>query len=163
TTSVLEKDYTLLFAKALKKSLEDKGAKVLMIREKDTAIDNKDRVLWSMQQNPDLYISIHLNSAGRTTARGTSTYYKHVAYSPLSQSILNRMLEINGLEEFGHVGSFNFQPVQPTEYPSCLVEVAFLSNPEDEKMILSSAFHKQVAKQIKQGILDWYGKIREVE
>ena len=163
TSGIIEKDYTLLFAKALKKNLEGKGARVLMIREKDTAIDNKDRVLWSIQQNPDLYISIHLNSAGRPAVRGTSTYYKHVAYSSLSQSILKRMLAIKDLEEFGHVGSFNFQPVQPTEYPSCLVEVAFLSNPDDEKLILSNDFHHRVAKEIKQGILDWYGKIREVE
>jgi N-acetylmuramoyl-L-alanine amidase len=68
------------------------------------------------------------------------------------------MLEIKGLEEFGHVGSFNFQPVQPTEYPSCLVEVAFLSSPEDEKMILDPGFHKKVAKQIKLGLEDWYKK-----
>jgi len=162
-TGILEKDYTLLFAKALKKNLEDKGVHVIMVRDKDTSIDNKDRVLWAIQQNPDLYISIHLNSSGRTAVRGVSTYYKHVAYSTLSQSILKKLLEIDDMAEFGHVGSFNFQPVQPTEYPSCLVEVAFLSNPEDEKMILDPDFHKKVAKQVKQGVLDWYGKIRVVE
>jgi N-acetylmuramoyl-L-alanine amidase len=43
------------------------------------------------------------------------------------------------------------------------VEVAFLSSPEDEKMILSADFHKKVAKQVKQGILDWYEKIRALE
>jgi N-acetylmuramoyl-L-alanine amidase len=162
-TGILEKDYTLLFAKALKKNLEEKGAKVLMVRESDTAIDNKDRVLWAIQQNPDLFISLHLNSAGRPTVRGVSTYYKHVAYSTLSGAILNQMLKLYDLAEFGHIGSFNFQPVQPTEYPSCLVEVAFLSSPEDEKMIRNPEFQKKVAKQIKQGILDWYAKIREVE
>jgi N-acetylmuramoyl-L-alanine amidase len=163
TTGILEKDYTLLFAKALKKNLEDKGAKVLMVREKDTTIDNKDRVLWAIQQNPDLFISLHLNSAGRPTVRGVSTYYKHVSYSTLSGAILNQMLKLYDLAEFGHIGSFNFQPVQPTEYPSCLVEVAFLSSPEDEKMIRNPEFQKKVAKQIKQGMLDWYAKIREVE
>jgi N-acetylmuramoyl-L-alanine amidase len=163
TSGILEKDYTLLFAKALEKSLKEKGATVLMVRDKDTTIDNKDRVLWAIQQNPDLFISIHLNSSGRTTVRGTSTYYKHVAYSTLSQSILKQLLEIDDLMEFGHVGSFNFQPVQPTEYPSCLVEVAFLSSPEDEKMILTPDFHKKIAKQVRQGILDWYEKIRAVE
>jgi N-acetylmuramoyl-L-alanine amidase len=163
TSGILEKDYTLLIAKALEKILKEKGVQVLMVRDKDTTIDNKDRVLWAIQQNPDLFISIHLNSSGRPTVRGASTYYKHVAYSTLSQSILKQMLEIDDLIEFGHVGSFNFQPVQPTEYPSCLVEVAFLSSPEDEKMILSADFHKKVAKQVKQGILDWYEKIRALE
>jgi len=160
TSGILEKNYTLLFAKALEKSLKEKGATVLMVRDKDTTIDNKDRVLWAIQQNPDLFISIHLNSSGRPEVRGASTYYKHVAYSTLSQSILKQLLEIDDLMEFGHVGSFNFQPVQPTEYPSCLVEVAFLSSPEDEKMILNPDFHKKIAKQVRQGVIDWYEKIR---
>lgn len=162
-SGILEKDYTLLFAKALKKCLEHKGVTVRMIRETDTSIDNKDRVLWSIQQDPDIYLSIHLNSAGRSSVRGTSTYYKHVAYSSLSGSILHRLLDVKDLEEFGHVGSFNFQPVQPTEYPSCLVEVAFLSNAEDEKLILSADFHKRVARQISEGLQDWYVRIRALE
>lgn len=163
TSGILEKNYTLLIAQALQKSLKEKGATVLMVRDKDTTIDNKDRVLWAIQQNPDLFISIHLNSSGRTEVRGTSTYYKHVAYSTLSQSILKQLLEIDDLVEFGHVGSFNFQPVQPTEYPSCLVEVAFLSSPEDEKMILNPEFHKKIARQVRLGVIAWYEKIRAVE
>ncbi len=163
TSGILEKDYTLLFAKALEKALKEKGARVLMVRDKDTLIDNKDRVLWTIAQNPDLFISIHFNSSGRKEVRGTSTYYKNVAFKPLATSILNQLLEINDLQEFGLVGSFNFQPVQPTEYPSCLVEVAFLSNPDDEKMVMNMDFRNKVAKQIKLGIQDWFDRIRELE
>ena len=64
------------------------------------------------------------------------------------------MLELE-LAEFGNVGNFNFALNAPTEYPNCLVEVAFLSNREDEKKILDPAFHKQVAKKIVAGIKDW--------
>ncbi len=163
STGILEKDYTLLFAKALEKELTRKGATVLMVREKDTAIDNKDRVLWAMAQNPDLFISLHLNSAGRETARGTSTYYKHLAFQPLAKHIFQEMVQIEGLAEFGLVGSFNFQPVQPTNYPSTLVEIAFLSNREDEKKILDPKFHREVGKQITGGIENWYKQIRRVE
>jgi N-acetylmuramoyl-L-alanine amidase len=53
------------------------------------------------------------------------------------------------------VGSFNFQPIQPTDYPSCLVEVAFLSNKDDEKMILDPKFRYKVAYQVYLGIKDW--------
>ena len=129
---------------------------VLMIRDRDTTIDNKDRVLWTMAKNPDLFVSLHLNSAGRPTARGTSTYYKHLAYKPLSQAILRQLLKIDDLQEFGLIGSFNFQPVQPTGYPSTLVEVAFLSSPEDEQLILNPKFRTRVARQITTGIREWY-------
>ena len=154
-SGVLEKNYTLLFAKELQKILKKQKVKVLMVREEDTTIDNRDRVLWGQQNNPDLFISFHLNSSGRSTVRGVSTYYKHVAYRSFTQSILKRLLEIKNLEEFGNVGSFNFTPIQPTEYPSCLVEVAFLSNEQDEKMILDPKFRTKVANQVFLGIKDW--------
>jgi len=154
-SGILEKDYTILFAKELQKILKKQKAKVIMVREMDTTIENKDRVLWAQQNNPDVFISFHLNSSGRTTAKGVSTYYKHIGYRSFTQSLLKRLLEIKNLEEFGNIGSFNFQPIQPTEYPSCLVEVAFLSNEEDEKMIRDPKFRAKVANQVYLGIKDW--------
>ena len=155
TSGILEKNYTILFAKELQKILKKQKIKVLMVRETDTTIENKDRVLWAQQNNPDLFISFHLNSSGRDHIKGVSTYYKHIGYRSFSQSILKRLLEIKNLDEFGNIGSFNFQPIQPTDYPSCLVEVAFLSNKEDEKMILDPKFRYKVAYQVYLGIKDW--------
>ena len=126
-----------------------------MVRETDTTIDNKDRVLWAQQNNPDLFISFHLNSSGRNYVRGVSTYYKHIGYRSFTQHLLKRLLEIKDLKEFGNIGSFNFTPIQPTDYPSCLVEVAFLSNAQDEKMILDQKFRYKVAYQVFLGIRDW--------
>jgi N-acetylmuramoyl-L-alanine amidase len=155
SSGIFEKNYTLLFAKELQKILKKQKIKVLMVREEDTTIDNRDRVVWAQQNNPDLFISFHLNSSGRNTARGVSTYYKHVAYRSFTVSLLNRLLQIKNLEEFGNIGSFNFTPIQPTDFPSCLVEVAFLSNAADEKMILDPKFRYKVAYQVYLGIKDW--------
>lgn len=154
TTKILEKDYTLLFAKALEKALTKRGAKVIMTRDKDTSFDNKDRVLFLQQQNPHLFISIHLNSSSKTEVQGVSTYYKHVGFRPLSVNILHKMLELD-LNEFGNVGNFNFIPNAITDFPNCLVEVAFLSNEQDEKKILDPKFHKKVAEKIYLGIKDF--------
>jgi N-acetylmuramoyl-L-alanine amidase len=68
--------------------------------------------------------------------------------------VLDRMLEL-GLNNFGNIGGFNFALSGPTEYPNCLVEVAFLSNAEDEQKILDEKFHRQVADKIYEGIRDW--------
>ncbi|NJO25030.1 MAG: N-acetylmuramoyl-L-alanine amidase [Bacteroidia bacterium] len=154
-SKIQEKDYTLLFAKELQKILEKQDVKVLMVRETDTTIDNKDRVIWAQQNMPDVFVSFHLNSSPRETVRGVSTYYKHIAFRPFTQKILTRLLEINNLPEFGNIGSFNFQPIQPAEFPSCLVEVAFLSNKDDEKLIRDPKFRYKVAYQVYLGIKDW--------
>ena len=154
-TGILEKDYTILFARELEKILKKQKVKVYMTREMDTLIDNKDRILWALQYKPDLFISFHLNSSGRATAKGVSTYYKHIGFRHFTQLLLNRLLTIKNLDEFGNIGAFNFQPSQPTDFINCLVEVAFLSNAEDEKMIRSEKFRKSVANQVYLGIRDW--------
>jgi N-acetylmuramoyl-L-alanine amidase len=64
------------------------------------------------------------------------------------------MLEL-GLNNFGNIGAFNFALSGPTEYPNCLLEVAFLSNAEDEQRIMKEEFHEDVAKKIYKGLKDW--------
>lgn len=154
TTKILEKEYTLLFAKQLEKLLLDENADVFMTRDKDTTLNMPDRILTLQKEDPHFLISIHLNSSARDSIKGTSTYYRHIGFRPLSQYILKDLLEL-GLKEFGNIGSFNFALSGPTEYPNCLVEVAFLSNKEDEQLILDPEFHKAVAVQIIAGIKEW--------
>lgn len=152
---ILEKDYTLLIAKRLESELKRKGNRSLfMTRSTDTTLDMPDRIRMLKEWDPDVLISIHLNSSSRDSIRGTSTYYRHIGFAPLSESILKRMLQL-GLAEFGNVGHFNFALSGPTEYPNCLVEVAFLSNPDDEERILDPRFHRDVARKIVEGLRDW--------
>jgi N-acetylmuramoyl-L-alanine amidase len=151
TSNILEKNYTLLIAKELQAVLLKKKANVIMTREKDTSLSMVERIEFLKAQNPDMLISIHLNSSSKDSIQGVSTYYRYIGFRPLSVSILNHMLDLN-LKEFGNVGAFNFSLSGPTDYPNCLVEVAFLSNKEDEKKILSPAFREAVAKKIVEGI-----------
>ena len=155
-SQILEKDYTLLIAKQLQATLKKAGIRnVFMTRSKDTLLDMPQRIQMLRQYNPDLLISIHLNSSGQDTVKGTSTYYRYIGFRPLSVYILNQMLSLK-LKEYGNIGSFNFSLSGPTQYPNCLVEVAFLSNKDDEKRILDPKFHKAVAMKIYAGILDWF-------
>lgn len=159
TSGIQEKDYTLRIAKELEAYLQKKGATVYMTRTQDTDLNMTDRVLLLRREEPDLLLSIHLNSSGNPTVSGVSTYYRYIGFRPLTEAVLYRMLDL-GLNNFGNVGAFNFALSGPTDYPNCLVEVAFLSNAEDEKRILDPAFHKAVAKQICKGVEDWLKSLR---
>jgi N-acetylmuramoyl-L-alanine amidase len=153
-TRILEKNYTLKIAKELEKALKKEKATVFMTRRKDTSLSMPERVMMLRQESPDFLISIHLNSSDKSSTEGVSTYYRYIGFRPLTQAILKRMLQL-GLDEFGNVGSFNFGLNGPTDYPNCLVEVAFLSNRADEKKIRNPQFHKAVAAKIVLGIKDW--------
>lgn len=160
TSSRLEKKLTLEYALALEKELKKAGVKkILMTRTTDTSLSMPERIKMLRDKAPDLLISIHFNSSSVDTVRGTSTFYRHIGFRPLTQTVLKRMLEL-GLNEFGNVGSFNFALSGPTDYPNCLVEVAFLSNRTDEKFILSKKSPVNVATKIRLGIQDWLKEAR---
>jgi N-acetylmuramoyl-L-alanine amidase len=154
-TGVAEKEMTLAISRELQLALEAEGATVLTTRLKDTTYDNHDRYTYYQEKNPDLLLSIHLNSsADPVTTSGVSTYYKHIGYRSLTQTVLQRMLNM-GLKEYGNVGNFNFLLNGFTEFPNVLVETLFISNPEDEMNVLTPAYRKQMAEAIVQGIKDW--------
>jgi N-acetylmuramoyl-L-alanine amidase len=154
TTGILEKNYTILIAKELEKELKKQRAGIFMTRNNDTSLSMLERIEMVNKEYPDFLISIHLNSSVRDSVKGVSTFYRYIGFKPLSQYILESMVQL-GLFEFGSVGSFNFALSGPTDYPNCLVEVAFLSNKDDEMLILDPEFHKAVACQITEGIKKW--------
>jgi N-acetylmuramoyl-L-alanine amidase len=121
-----------------------------------------ERINMLQQADPDFLISIHLNSSVRDSVRGVSTYYRYIGFRPLTRYILESLLE-TGLAEFGNIGNFNFALNGPTDYPNCLVEVAFLSNKEDEQLIIDPEFHKLVAIKIVKGIKEWLKSCKDNE
>ena len=135
--------------------MQKEGAKVIMTRTTEKFFDNKERILFYRDSTPDLLVSLHLNSAADPIrVGGTSTYYRYIGFRNLSLDIYKQMLQL-GLKEYGNTGSFNFMLNSPTEYPNALVEMLFLSNPEEEMKILDENFQQQVADKIVAGIKDF--------
>ena len=114
-----------------------------------------DRIATILKSNADLLISIHSNAIGNTThpdeTKGVSTYYRHLCYRPLSEAIYAEVLK-TGLAPFGNIGGFNFLLNSPTELPTVLVELAFMSNPLDEMRLLDDGFRKELAERIVDGL-----------
>ncbi|MFN8265695.1 MAG: N-acetylmuramoyl-L-alanine amidase [Chitinophagaceae bacterium] len=162
-TGVMEKNMTLLLARLLKQVLEEEGATVIMSRTKDTSYDNHDRYSFFKAMNPDLLISVHLNSsADPIRTKGVSTYYKHIGYRSLTTSVLKQMTGM-GLAEYGNVGHFNFLLNGFTEFPNVLVETLFISNPEDEANVLNPDYRMKLVQAIKEGIKAWLTEILQMK
>ena len=160
-TGVAEKTITLQLAMKLKGLLEKEGAKVIMTRNEEMFFDNKERILFYRDSTPDLLLSIHLNSSNDPIhVSGTSTFYRYEGFRPLSHAIYKRMLEL-GLKEYGNNGSFNFMLNSPIEYPNALIETLFLSNPEEEMLILDDTFQLKMASKIIQGLKDFLEHCKE--
>ncbi len=160
-TGVSEKEIALAVSLKLQQALQNEGAKTIMTRTTEKFVDNKDRILIYRDNQPDLLISIHLNSsADPFRAGGTSSLYRYVGFRNLSAAINKRMLQL-GLREYGNIGSFNFMLNSPTEYPNALVETLFLSNLAEEELILDPAFQQKMADKIVAGIKDFLVEVGE--
>ncbi len=154
-TGTYEKEVTLALSLKLQKALEKEGAKVIMTRNEEKFVDNKERILFYRDSLPDLLLSVHLNSSEDPfRAGGTSTFYRYIGFKNLSLDIYKRLLEL-GLKEYGNTGSFNFMLNSPIEYPNALIETLFLSNLEEEEKILDPIFQQQMVDKIVLGVKDF--------
>jgi N-acetylmuramoyl-L-alanine amidase len=154
-TGALEKDMNISIARHLETILNSKGAQVVLTRTEIDVPPMSERVEKIIRSNARLLVSIHSNSAGDASdpiaLRGVSVYYRSLGFKPLADIMYDKMLAI-GLKQFGEVGGFNFTLNSLTQLPNVLVETAFLSNPEDEILLLDDEFREKVADQIVKGL-----------
>lgn len=76
TKNTKEKNITLKVSKKLKKILErELGVRVVMTRESDVEVALDSRVAKANNQNAQMFLSIHVNSSYRKSARGPETYF----------------------------------------------------------------------------------------
>lgn len=73
----------------------------------------------------------------------------------LGKAVLDRLGKINKLHK-GHVDQAAFAVLKAPDVPSILVETAFLSNPEEERLLASTAFRTKSARAIADGINTYF-------
>jgi N-acetylmuramoyl-L-alanine amidase len=155
STGIQEADLTLAMALQLDSILTARGVRTVMTRRNDDGPGMLDRADTVVASGAHILVSIHCNSTGETsdptTVAGTSTYYRYDGFKPLADIVYDRLLTI-GLKPWGVVGSFNFSLNGPTQLPNVLVETAFLSNPEDEMLLLDPDFRRRLAEQVADGV-----------
>lgn len=158
STGVKEKDITFSVIQHLDSLLKSKGATVVLTRASDVAVPMAGRTENIISSGANILVSVHANSIGNNSdpelTKGTSAYYRHIGFQPLANIMYGKMLEL-GLDQFGLVGSFNFTLNAPTQLPNVLVETAFMSNPEDEMLLLDDNFRIRIAAQIVKGLQEF--------
>ncbi len=161
-TGTPEKDINLSIVYKVKNILERMGARVTLTRTGDETLSMDSRRKIMLDAGVDLLVSVHNNAGGSVfKPMGTSAYYKYVQNRDLALCVLNRILELDGVESRGLTGNFNFGLGTPTEYPTFLVEGLFVSSMPDEELLLDEDFRQKMAKKIVQGLQDYISDVRE--
>lgn len=152
-----EAEVNLSVSLKLKTILEQASFTVLMTREGDydvggrlaTAVEElQARCHIANQAGADLFVSIHCNAAESRSARGVETwYYQMGEFAAAVQSCLSCL----GLVNRG-IKQGNFYVLKHTRMPAVLVELGFLSNPDEELLLGGKEFQRQAAEAIAAGI-----------
>ncbi|MDR2428983.1 MAG: N-acetylmuramoyl-L-alanine amidase, partial [Candidatus Margulisbacteria bacterium] len=146
-----EKDLTLAIAKRLRALLHEKGAVALLNREGDEGMSLDEQAQFAESNQADLLVSVHLNSFVNETASGAETfYYKPVDYA-LAKSVHEELLKVTGQKDRGLRKSM-LHNLNHTTMPGVLIEPLFMSNPREEKLILTPEFQQKLARGIVAGL-----------
>ena len=158
---IIEKDLVLKIALSVKSKLEAKGIKVIMSRTTDTYVSLEDRSKGANQANPDIFISIHVNSAGAVSASGIETYYYKGIDKDLAESLQSKLISYTGAKDRGAKFE-NFHVVRETKMPSSLVEIGFLTNVNEANNMKSSSYQEKLSNAIVDGAVDYLNDMNPI-
>ncbi|MBI1858322.1 MAG: N-acetylmuramoyl-L-alanine amidase [Candidatus Melainabacteria bacterium] len=157
-----EKDINLIVAEKLKKFLIEAGITVILTREDDSFISLAERTDITNSVMPDIFVSIHANALKSSVGiRGIETYY----WTPQSQKLAyiahNTILKLVQIPDH-YIRKARFYVVKYTSVPAILVEMGFMTNSEDRKLLTSSTTQDKYAKAMGESILEFLGVKPEV-
>lgn len=181
-SGIREKDLVLQIAKTLRHELVQHGFKVLMTREFDQFIPLDERSARAREWGADFMVSLHANSAGNGAAHGVETY---IVTAPGYPSTTSKAAGGPNRNAPGYVGNevagasavlgysihrslikgmnahdrglrhARFLVLRDTPCPSALVEMGFLSNPDEVERMKSEEFAVRLVESLTSGILSY--------
>jgi N-acetylmuramoyl-L-alanine amidase len=194
---LMEKDLTLQLCRRLAASLGAKtGARVILTRDDDSLVSLDQRTAIANQYQADLFLSVHLNAAVRSEAKGSETYFLSLeasdeiarsaaeienasaatnadadlklilwdlaqqAYldesSRFAQAIQEALNAKTGVQNRG-VKQAPFKVLIGATMPAALVEVGFISNPDEEAKLKTEAFQSLLVDAITSAVVRYKG------
>ncbi|WP_256992534.1 N-acetylmuramoyl-L-alanine amidase [Paenibacillus sp. XY044] len=152
-----EKEFTLSMAQALASLLEkDSRLQVKLTRSDDTFISTQDlfRPKFANEQRADLFISIHGNTFGDPSVSGTESFYYHDQSLDLANIIHKHVVMATGFNDRG-VKNANYFVLRETQMPAVLLELGYLTNPENDENMWTPDFQQSAASSIYKGIKEY--------
>lgn len=161
-SKVWEKEINLQMAGQFRQALENAGARVIMTREEDKAFADKKRpdldarLQMARDGQADMLLSVHMNQYHSARESGPQVFYRkdqensRLLSGCIQAAMISRLQPRK--ERKAMAGDYYMLSL---DIPSVLVECGFLSNPEEEKMLLDDAYQKQLAEAVCEGVCEY--------
>ena len=173
-SGILEKEVTLQFAKEVALKFSQAGSMVKLTREDDNDLsvegktirqrkveDLKNRVKLANEGGAAVYLSLHTNSFGSKWSGAQMFYYAESQESKrLAQCIQDEIVRIMGNT---HRKPRPLDPyiLRNLKMPAVIIEVGFLSNPQEEKLLLDTNYQSKMAYAIFTGTVKYFASAED--
>ncbi len=165
-TGTCEAEINLLIAQSVKSYFESSDFRVVMTREganglysgdgnfkKGDMLKRRDVI---HRAKPDFVVSIHLNKFTQSYRKGAQVFFKASdengkRLADSIQSVLNKNLNERAFSALAG----DYYMLNCSEYPSVIVECGFLSNPEEERLLLTEEYREKLAYNIYAGVIHY--------
>ena len=169
---IVEKDITLEITKKVRDYLQEQGALVILTRNGDYDLADKNTKGYSRRKAEDLkkrvdiinksdidfFVSVHLNALPSGDSKGAQTFYyrslvENERAAKFIQAELRTSLENTkrSAKTISHV-----YLLKHAKTPGALVEAGFLSNVNERYLLNSEKYQQKVAAAIYRGVLRYF-------
>jgi N-acetylmuramoyl-L-alanine amidase len=176
-SGILEKDINLKISKYLQTLIELETGTAIITRSDDNGIydpeantirkkkqsDLLNRVKIINDSNADVFISIHLNKFSQSQYYGAQVFY---SANNENSKILGEKIQESLIENIDNNNTRKAKPsgnniyvLNKAEIPAVIVECGFLSNPKEEKLLLTDKYQKELAWAIYIGLINYFVEI----
>ena len=164
---VWEKEINLAVALKAEEALTSRGATVIMTRRTDTDLctedrpasltkkrqDMQNRIALAKENQVDMVLSIHMNEYRVRAESGPQVFYREG--SDAGRLLAGCMQEaliahLQPQKERAALAGDYF--ILQLEAPSVLIECGFISNPAEEKLLLTADYQARLAEAIAEGV-----------
>ncbi|SET66435.1 N-acetylmuramoyl-L-alanine amidase [Thomasclavelia cocleata] len=162
-TGNLESQINLEVALKLKGRLEKCGYQVIMVRtSQDVDMSNSERAKIANENKADAFIRLHCNSDDVFSTRGiltiapsnTNRFCSQIsdASQLLSKCVLDNICQATGAKDRGVMISDNMSGINWCQVPVTIVEMGFISNPEEDRLLSDGGYQDKIVTGIIKGI-----------
>lgn len=164
-TNESDLNYTILYNKARKYfNSPNSPVKAYWTRVDDTYITLADRAAFASKMKATMFVSLHMNSSDKLSAKGTEIYYSNynnkasslgINSYKLATRLLDSIVPAIGTSSRG-VKSANYYVIKNNTVPAVLIELGFLTNSTDYNIITNAGKQELAAKAIYDTIVSIY-------
>ncbi|MDF2858344.1 MAG: N-acetylmuramoyl-L-alanine amidase [Neobacillus sp.] len=155
TNGTHEKELTLRTAQLLYDKLKSAGANVILTRSNDSYLPLPSRVRTAGVHQADAFISLHYDSNLDRSIRGMTGYYYHSYQKELADYLYHSTNEHTRLKSRG-VRQGDYHVIRENNHKSVLMELGYISNPEEALTLNSSQFQENAATGLYNGLARFF-------